>query len=314
MKPVPTVAAEGVSLNNYCGLSVIIPYRNRRHCVNKCLQPLLKQKTSFPFEIIISDHGSTDGSIEYIVKKYKDYIGTGKIVICMYPYGEKLGFNLARARNVGALYSNYNILFTFDVDSICLNDILLERLHTNWFRLNWMAKFHGVRVLKALAPKHLTKAEKVNFDNLPYRSNGVVIKTVGWGNSLFHKNLVFHIGGWAQETFTGKGYEDLAFFLLAFRQGYYPVQDFLTKNRKKNMWLHNRKDKELPPHMRVETHDMWEGGSSPTDKKDSYKKFRVLVHTRPMIMHNNTDWTKLVQETETIGNVRQSKGNTIHQS
>jgi len=311
VKLVPTVAAEMEDLNNYCGLSLIIPYRNRKHCVNRCLRPLLEQKTSFPFEIIISDHGSTDGSIEYIIRKYKEYIGTGKIVICLYPLGEELGFNLARSRNIGALYANYDILFTFDIDTICLKNSLLQRLHSSWFRFDWMVRLHGVPILKPLAPKHLTKAEKVNYDNLRYRPNGVVIKTVGWGNSLFHRNLVFQIGGWAQETFTGKGYEDLAFFLLAFRQGYYPVQDILTNNRKNNDWLHNKKDKDLPPHKKVEIFDKWEGGCGPDDKKNSYRKFRILVHTEPMIMHNNTDWTKLVQETETIGNVRQLERNSF---
>lgn len=45
-------------------LSVVVPVYNLAPHVTECLQGLAKQETSFPFEIIVGEDGSTDGSRE----------------------------------------------------------------------------------------------------------------------------------------------------------------------------------------------------------------------------------------------------------
>lgn len=51
--------------------SVIIPVRNRARTIEDAIQSALSQKTDFPFNIIIVDNHSTDGTTE-IINKYSD--------------------------------------------------------------------------------------------------------------------------------------------------------------------------------------------------------------------------------------------------
>lgn len=281
------------------GISVLIPYRNRNSCLLRCLPPLFNQKTDFPWEVVFVDHGSTDGCIDKLIDTYADKITERKLVVCRFnnPAG---GFNLARSRNIGYLFSQYELLFTFDIDSICRSESLLQRLRDDWVAFEMIAEKHGVGALISYSAQYLTKSEKIDYANLPYRKYGLVMRTVGWGNCLFHNSIVSLVGGWDHEKFCGKGYEDLAFFLLAFRQGCYSIQDPFTLKRKNNSWLTNYKDKDLPKPKRVEMHDVWEGGGDSRAMLKSYKKFRALVEKSPKVMGVNVDWNTLRSEVEVI--------------
>ena len=117
---------------------------------------------------------------------------------------------------------------------------------------------------------------------------------------MFHKDLFYLVGGLNHDKFKGKGYEDMAFFLLAFRHGCYAVQVYHMSNRKDNDWIVNCKDHDLPKHLRVEMNDEWEGGCDEKAKEKSYKKFRLLVERRPMVMRNDINFDDLVGETEKL--------------
>lgn len=278
------------------GISILIPYRNRGACLLNCLAPLFNQKTNFPWEVVFVDHGSTDDCIKRLISIYEGEIKEKKLVICRFK-NTSIGFNLARARNIGYLYSQYDLLFTFDIDSICKNHLLLQRLRDDWIAFEVMAEKHGVKSLAPYAAQCLTKSEKVNYETVPYRKFGLIMRTVGWGNSVFHKSIVSLVGGWDHTTFHSKGYEDLAFFLLAFRQGCYAIQDPYTFKRRDNEWLNNYKDKELLKSKRVEMNDKWEGGN---DYLKSYRKFRELVERHPRVMGNSIDWDSLRSEVERL--------------
>ena len=60
--------------------SVIIPVRNRARTIDDAIRSALAQETRFPFNIIIVDNHSTDGTTE-IIGQYKD----NKAVIHLQP-------------------------------------------------------------------------------------------------------------------------------------------------------------------------------------------------------------------------------------
>lgn len=51
--------------------SIIIPVRNRARTINDAIRSVLEQETSFPFNLIIIDNHSTDGTSE-IIEQYKN--------------------------------------------------------------------------------------------------------------------------------------------------------------------------------------------------------------------------------------------------
>ena len=51
--------------------SIIIPVRNRARTINDAIRSVLEQETSFPFDLIIIDNHSTDGTSE-IIEQYKN--------------------------------------------------------------------------------------------------------------------------------------------------------------------------------------------------------------------------------------------------
>lgn len=66
--------------------SVIIPVRNRARTIKDAISSVLNQKTSFPYNLIIVDNHSTDGTTNIIV----DYSKTDKRVIHIQPEREDL--------------------------------------------------------------------------------------------------------------------------------------------------------------------------------------------------------------------------------
>ncbi len=86
-------------------ITVIIPALNEEKYIGKCIDSLLKQ-TYANFKIIVIDNGSEDHTVD-IVKKYKNI----KLII------EK-NKGVARARNKGVKFSNSDILFFIDADTI----------------------------------------------------------------------------------------------------------------------------------------------------------------------------------------------------
>lgn len=59
-------------INESKSLSVIIISHNQRDVLRRCIESVLKQKTDFPVEIIVSDDRSSDGTREML---YAEYVG-----------------------------------------------------------------------------------------------------------------------------------------------------------------------------------------------------------------------------------------------
>ena len=58
--------------------SIILPTFNRKHCIGKAIDSVLESHHQ-NFELIISDDGSTDGTLEFILERYATQIQKGKI-------------------------------------------------------------------------------------------------------------------------------------------------------------------------------------------------------------------------------------------
>ena len=54
-------------------VSIIVPVYNAEKTIERCLDSILKQKTSFKYEIIVVDDGSKDNSLQKL-KDYKRFI------------------------------------------------------------------------------------------------------------------------------------------------------------------------------------------------------------------------------------------------
>lgn len=234
------------------GLSIVIPFRNRKHCVDKCFNLLLRQFIDFDLEILIADLNSTDNSLNYIMKNYKDSR------LSIYRHTRSKAFNDGKARNIGVLLAKYDLIFTFDIDNIILRRDYLQRIYDLWCISEKKMREKGGKPLRG----HVIFSEfPIDFSMRP-KKNGVIIRTTGSGNCVYHKDLFYAVGGYDYISFCGKGYSDMAFLLMAVRQGFFPIMDMLARNRLKNEWMINKKDKELPNNKKVGIGDVWESDIS----------------------------------------------------
>lgn len=90
-------------------LSVIVPCFNAAHTISVQLEALMNQKWSEPWEVIVSDNGSTDESL-VIVEQYRERIPNLRVVDSSARRGA------AHARNVGARVANADALAFVDAD------------------------------------------------------------------------------------------------------------------------------------------------------------------------------------------------------
>jgi len=122
-------------------ISVIIPTYNRKHTLSRAINSVIDQ-TYEPFEIIIVDDGSTDGTKEWLAKRYPDV---------QYIYQPNSGVSVAR--NVGIKSAHGDWISLLDSDDEWLSQKLEKQVkaikedpdsmfcHTNevWIR-------NGVRI------------------------------------------------------------------------------------------------------------------------------------------------------------------------
>ena len=86
-------------------VSIIIPLYNAEKTIERCLDSILKQKTSFKYEIIVVDDGSKDNSLE----KLKDYKRFIKLI-------KETNGGPGKARNIGIREASANFLLFVDSD------------------------------------------------------------------------------------------------------------------------------------------------------------------------------------------------------
>lgn len=129
-------------------LSVIIPCFNAANTIAVQLEALANQEWSEPWEVIVSDNGSTDNSVE-IVEQYKERLPHLRIVNASDRKGA------AHARNVGATAAKAEALAFCDADDevapgwvAAMGKALLKynfvacRLDLEKLNEPWMVKYH----------------------------------------------------------------------------------------------------------------------------------------------------------------------------
>jgi len=91
-------------------ISVVIPVYNRESLIGEAIESVLSQKTSFPFEVVVSDDGSTDSTPE-VAAAYGDPV---RVVRSPENRGG------AAARNAGILAARGEIIALLDSDDLML--------------------------------------------------------------------------------------------------------------------------------------------------------------------------------------------------
>lgn len=94
-------------------ISIVTTYKNRREHIEQVLPTWLKQNTSKPYEIVITDYESDD-DITGLLNENKSEEITIRHVRC----SSLPKFNLSHARNIGANHTKGDILFFVDIDTI----------------------------------------------------------------------------------------------------------------------------------------------------------------------------------------------------
>ena len=98
-------------------LSIVIICWNDLKVIKDCLESVYRETSTIPFEVIVSDNGSTDGSVDYIRQNFP----TARIL----ENGANLGF--ARGNNVGINVARGEYVLILNPDTI-IRDRALEKL------------------------------------------------------------------------------------------------------------------------------------------------------------------------------------------
>lgn len=93
-------------------VSVIIVNYNTKQLLTDCLRSIYERTKGIDFEVIVSDNGSADGSIEMIKADFPQVV--------LLENNENLGFG--KANNVAAKIANGKYLFFLNSDTLLLNN------------------------------------------------------------------------------------------------------------------------------------------------------------------------------------------------
>ncbi|MBQ5646678.1 MAG: glycosyltransferase family 2 protein [Treponema sp.] len=93
-------------------VSIIIVNYNTKDLIKNCIDSIYKHTKAVEFEIIVSDNGSTDGSIEIIKREFPNVI--------LIENNENLGFG--KANNRGLKIAKGKYIFYLNSDTVLLNN------------------------------------------------------------------------------------------------------------------------------------------------------------------------------------------------
>ena len=206
------------------GLVVIIVRNlNKKEDTLKCLESVFKLDY-FPYEVVVVDNGSTDGSAEAISKTFPE--------IHLIRSANNLG--AAGGRNLGIEYANnnfqYKYLFFLDNDTLVEKESLTELVKA--IRKDKQIGLVTPKSYRMSSPQVIASAGGIGI-NLYTGSvydigSGEVDKgqynhpkfATSCGGLVLVKKEVFSQIGWFDEIFNPYGWEDVDFSLRAGKRGF----------------------------------------------------------------------------------------------
>lgn len=181
--------------NNDKGISVIIPVYNREKYIQYAIDSILSQKYNAPLEIIISDDGSTDKSLD-IVRSYNN----SQIVILEKPKDCKQQ-GAAPARNRGLKNAKYPLVCFLDSDDFQLDGFLINMssalienpmLHFVICRTKEEIIKQGTSTIKEWTKKRVSNYD-INYLGLTrsniINTNCIMFRRSVFTNIMFNENL-----------------------------------------------------------------------------------------------------------------------------
>lgn len=164
-------------------VSVVIPAYNASATIRDCLSALMKQTFAEPYEVIVVDDGSNDGTSEIINEEFKNV----KLLV-------QKNAGPAKARNVGSdIASGEIIIFT---DSDCIPDKNWLKEMASPFNIN--NEIAGVKGIYKTKQKELTsKFVQLEYeDKYDLMGKYKFIDFIDTYSAAFLKRLFHEIGGY----------------------------------------------------------------------------------------------------------------------
>ncbi|MBF3237317.1 glycosyltransferase [Aeromonas veronii] len=160
-----------MSENEKNGLSVIIPAFNAENTIGKTLTSVVRSLDDIPYEIIIIDDGSSDGTKD-IVEEFRI---NNQLVSLLYIYQGNQGVSAARNNGVNA--ATYQLISFLDADDIYLKDFKKFYLFAidNKNRYDFFSSSYFINSKKRIR-KHSSKNVFIEFlDNQFFCTNSVIV-------------------------------------------------------------------------------------------------------------------------------------------
>jgi glycosyltransferase involved in cell wall biosynthesis len=188
--------------------SIIVPTLNEEKLIQQLLEVLsldaLKKK--YNFEIIISDGGSTDATID-IAKKYADLV---------LMHDPKTTQNIALGRNLGAHSAKGDILFFYNGDILPENmDLVFETVESKFENSDYLAMTCNVKVFPN--QQKIIDVIFLTFYNYYFHLLNIIGLGMGRGEChIIKKNVFTELNGYDENLAAG---EDFDLFKRIRRKG-----------------------------------------------------------------------------------------------
>lgn len=105
------------------GVSVIVNYRDSVADTLRCLESLARQELDGPIEVILVNNGSTPESVETVVGRARELLGSEQVTPMDYPHR----FNHSTQCNVAAVGARHELLLMLSNDSVLLSPRAVAR-------------------------------------------------------------------------------------------------------------------------------------------------------------------------------------------
>jgi glycosyltransferase involved in cell wall biosynthesis len=241
------VYCDGVECDYQPFFSVIIPTFNRVDLIAEAIESVLRQ-TYNNFELIIIDDDSTDGTVECVQERYKDYLNNGTITLIE---SEKVG--VSGARNKGLEAAKGEWIAYLDSD----NKWLEEYLQTFVYYILSKPEQKNFYARLMMMSSGSSRGRRFNYDLLLEQN------FIDLGTYVHKKDLINELGGfdcemtrlvdWDLITLQAKVYEPYFIDRVVLLYNDYDSSDRITNSIKlaDNMCIYRRKYCEEYPEVSV---------------------------------------------------------------